>query len=110
MGTEQSLTAKRSRSTTPVGVTAVAEEVVAVDSVVDAEVETADLVVAHSAVEVAAVDMMVASEVAVEVAVMAVVVDAEVVGVVDAEAATTVTKMAILLANKNLLGILMTKK
>lgn len=71
---------------------------------------------------------------AVEVAVTAVVVDAaaEVVGVVDAEAATTVTKMAILLANvlrednkvevaevtttairqenKNLLGILMTKK
>ena len=73
---------------------------------------------------------------AVEVAVTAVVVDAaataEVVGVVDAEAATTVTKMAILLANvlrednkvevaevtttairqenKTLLGILMTKK
>ena len=63
----QSLTAKRSRSTTPVGVTAAAVEVVAVDSVVDEEVEAVDTEDAHSAVEEAAVDTMAASEVAEEV-------------------------------------------
>jgi len=92
--------AKRSRSTTPVEVTAAAvEEVVAVDSVVDEEVEAVDTVVAHSAVEVAAVDTMAASEAAVvEVAVSADVVDAAA-AVADVAAATTVTKMATLLAN-----------
>merc|ERR1711874_537513 len=68
----------------------------------DEEVEAVDTEVAHSAVEVAAVDTMAASEVAeevaVEVAVSADVVDAVAV-VADAAAATTVTKMATLLAN-----------
>jgi hypothetical protein len=119
--------AKRSRSTTPAGVIAEAVEAAAVDFAVDAGVEEEDMVDAHSVVEVA-VDTTVAEEVAVEVAVSVAVVDAaaEVVEVEDAEAATTVTKMATLLENvlrdvtmeatttvirhkKNLLGILMTK-